>query len=381
MKKRLAFFLIVSLVFGTTTTALAETKLATPSSATVVVDDQEMIIGAYTIDGYTYFKLRDVATILSDTNSRFAVGYDADTRSISLTTNSSYTATGSELGNMPTESVFAEIATQSLILNENPISISTYNIEGNTYFQLRELGDMIGFDVVWNNETKTIQLETAKLSTADLQEIVDASDDTQTILLDGVFQGEDGDSIVITKGCTLLSETNATLNSIAIVVDTTETVSLSGITFNGNYGSDAGLQLVSVGADTTIENCTFNYYEQEALSIYGIPRVQTLSIKNCIFHEYGLAEGGVDGAISLDSDREITGILDISNNYFSISRADSDMTADDMDVAFMTSTTKDADVIFGQLCLYFVGNTIVKGDDSYSIDIYAVFKNTASRLE
>lgn len=40
-----------------------------------------------------------------------------------------------------------------ITLNGTPVEIEGYNIDGNTYFKLRDIGDKVGFDVDFENDT------------------------------------------------------------------------------------------------------------------------------------------------------------------------------------------------------------------------------------
>ncbi len=386
MKRKLCFTLAFSLILGVCPAAMAATTTATPSTAAVTIDGESITIGSYNIAGYTYFKLRDVAAALNDTAAHFEVGFDNTTKSISLTSDTPYTTSGSELGEVPTENATAETSAQSILLDGEAISLGAYNIDGFNYFQLRELSEFLDFDVNWDNTTKTIDLTTSSasidenlLTVADLQQIIDDAT-SDIITIEGNFQSESSEQISITSGCTITSETGAALTNIAFVVDTDETVVISNLSFDGTGSDSASLQLLSVGSNSRVENCSFANYAHEAVLIQQIPSTATMTIQQCHFFEYGLADGGVDGAILAQNDNTFDVLLAIQNNTFQITREDSDMTESDMDVAFMTATNSDAQIVFGQLNLYFTGNTITKGSKTYTVDVYADYKKTASQL-
>ena len=51
---------------------------------------------------------------------------------------------------------------QKLTLNGNPITLTGYNINGNNYFMLRDIGRAVGFSVAWNGSTRTVEIDTAR---------------------------------------------------------------------------------------------------------------------------------------------------------------------------------------------------------------------------
>ena len=102
----------------------------------------------YNIDGSNYFKLRDLAEALNGTDSQFEVGYDNDAKLISITTGKAYTAVGGELSLRGDYSSTATPSAQSIMIDGQPVSgLSVYNIGGNNFFKLRDLGSKLGFNV------------------------------------------------------------------------------------------------------------------------------------------------------------------------------------------------------------------------------------------
>lgn len=51
---------------------------------------------------------------------------------------------------------------QNLTLNGQPIELTGYNINGNNYFKLRDIGEAVGFSVEWNGATRTVEIGTTK---------------------------------------------------------------------------------------------------------------------------------------------------------------------------------------------------------------------------
>lgn len=110
----------------------------------------------YNIDGSNYFKLRDMAALLNGTGSQFSVVYDAARKTIVVVTGAAYTADGSELKTGTDKSASAVRSAQSIEINGEKAALSAYNIGGNNFFQLRELGKKLNFGVDYDNETKTM---------------------------------------------------------------------------------------------------------------------------------------------------------------------------------------------------------------------------------
>ncbi len=126
------------------------------NQSAVSVDGENINFEAYNIDGYNYFKLRDVAAALKDGDSAFNVLWDESKFAINIVTDSMYSPIGNELQIGSKTNKIATQSTAKLFVNGENKYIEAYNIDGNTYYKLRDLADIIGFNVIWNENTETI---------------------------------------------------------------------------------------------------------------------------------------------------------------------------------------------------------------------------------
>lgn len=134
---------------------------ALPTSSKVLVDGTNVSFEAYNINGNNYFKLRDLAKVVSGSEKQFEVGWDGVANAIRLTSNKGYTTVGGELvlsGN--TQNKSATATTSTLYLDGKAISLTAYNIGGNNYFKLRDVGKTFNFGIGYDNSTKVITIDT-----------------------------------------------------------------------------------------------------------------------------------------------------------------------------------------------------------------------------
>ncbi len=133
---------------------------ATPSEHSVKIDGDLVETHGYAIDGYNYFKLRDLAYVLRYTNAKFDVGYDKTSNKIALYTLTEYqdgNDYSEKLNNNPNVSVSA----QSISIDGGSIpAMDAYLIDGNNYFKLADLGKKLDFEVDWDGNTKTVMIKT-----------------------------------------------------------------------------------------------------------------------------------------------------------------------------------------------------------------------------
>jgi hypothetical protein len=147
----------------------AAARTAVPTASTVLVNGAAVPFDAYNIDDNNYFKLRDLAYILSGTEKQFEVTWDGAANAITLTSGSSYTAVGGEMaGRSAVEGAassghWAATATTSKIrLDGRAVAFTAYNIGGNNYFKLRDLGAAFDFGVDWDGAQNTVVVDTGK---------------------------------------------------------------------------------------------------------------------------------------------------------------------------------------------------------------------------
>ena len=144
-----------------------ESASALPTASKILVDGEEISFDAYNINGNNYFKLRDLAKVLSGTEKQFEVSWDNEARAINLISGKAYTPVGGEMTPGDGTEKVAQLTDASIYLNGELIKLTAYNIGGNNYFKLRDVGEVFDFDVSWDNESKTITVDTSKSYTPD----------------------------------------------------------------------------------------------------------------------------------------------------------------------------------------------------------------------
>lgn len=149
-------------------TPAAEAELtATPNRSTVLVNGQNMAFDAYTINQSNYFKLRDLAKILSGTGKQFEVSWDGSKNAINMISGQPYTVVGGELAAGDGANKAATLNASTIYLNGAPVALTAYTIGGNNYFKLRDIGATFDFGVDWDGVKNTIVIDTSKSYTPD----------------------------------------------------------------------------------------------------------------------------------------------------------------------------------------------------------------------
>ena len=131
------------------------------TASTIYINGTAVAFDAYLINGNNYIKLRDVATKLSGTQKQFEVTWDGTANAIALQASNSYTSVGGEM-QKSLGATYAIPTTSKILLNGSEIKLMAYNIGGNNYFKLRDLGSALNFSVEWDATSKSVKIDSGK---------------------------------------------------------------------------------------------------------------------------------------------------------------------------------------------------------------------------
>ena len=158
MKKALSILLVLLLAVSILpAAAFAEGPAVVLSPQNLRVDGAKIDCEKYNIDNANYFKLRDIALVLSGTGSEFSVNWDGEKKCISIVTGEAYEPNGSELDlSGGDKSDTAAPSTDTILINgEERSDLSAYKLGGNNFYKLRDLGDALGFAVDYDKASNT----------------------------------------------------------------------------------------------------------------------------------------------------------------------------------------------------------------------------------
>ena len=311
IKKILSVLLLVCMVVGlfvTTASALeADTVTATPDSSSVQFDDEAAVLfPVYNIGGDEYFKLRDLAYMLSGTKKQFAAEWDGENNAIILTSGETYITIGGEMTAKSGAYKSATLTSSKIYLDGEEITLTAYNIEGNNYFKLHDIGRLFDFSIEWDGENNTFVIDTDKgyawnnVTIATPQELFDAiAPDTTITIKAGVYDlstvtetanqyvtagsGTAALWLVRVDGLTLQAESGANVEFVTpdLFSEVIKFTNCNGITLSGikaghsvtdEYQCDAGVVWFENSAEITIDNCL----------LYGCGSIG-ISLWDCIY--------------------------------------------------------------------------------------------------
>jgi Leucine-rich repeat (LRR) protein len=231
---------------GTAQTAAATATAALtarPTASAVLVNGKSVAFDAYNISDNNYFKLRDLAFILSGTEKQFEVSYDEVTRAIALTSGVAYTPVGGEMTGKGAGDKTPAPTSSKIYLDGKDVSFTAYNIDGNNYFKLRDIGAAFNFGVDWDGARNTIVIDTGKGYTPEKVEYITIKGERYSTSLTELNLSRmdltDTD-IEPLKYMTSLTELNLDDNQISDIGPLSGLTNLTVLWLDGNQISNAG---------------------------------------------------------------------------------------------------------------------------------------------
>ncbi len=125
----------------------------------VKLDGKDVVIYGYNIDGYNYFKLRDLAAVLKDSKAKFGVEYkDA---LVTLTKGADYKVAETDQKEVKAMSK-GMITNDKVMVGDKALTAKAYKVDDSNYYKLRDLGEALGFGVDFDKATNTVLLMSEK---------------------------------------------------------------------------------------------------------------------------------------------------------------------------------------------------------------------------
>ena len=101
--------------------------------------------------------------MLFRSNKQYNVGWDNMTRQVSIERGKPYQPVAGEISlSLGTTPTLGRQPKDALSLDGRTVDTQKYNIGGNNYFKLRDLAELLNFQVLWDNSSRTIRIDTTK---------------------------------------------------------------------------------------------------------------------------------------------------------------------------------------------------------------------------
>lgn len=160
---KIQFFVLIAttvLMLASGSSLAFASNLAVPIKSTVVVNGESVAFDAYNINGENYFKLRDLAYSIRNSEKRFSVGYDALNDLIYVTSGEEYLPVGGELGKNTSGNKTPNSVSSKILKDGHQYYLTSYRIDGSNFFKLRDIATVFDIEVGWDGAKNTITLST-----------------------------------------------------------------------------------------------------------------------------------------------------------------------------------------------------------------------------
>ncbi|MGO5030000.1 CAP domain-containing protein [Candidatus Agathobaculum pullicola] len=157
-KNMIAATLSAAMVVGSVPFAgAASTVAAVPTrdkGQAVYVDDTRVYPTGYNIADNNYFKLRDIGTLVG-----FGVEWNGETQTVEI--NTARTTPSTEgISDTAASGAVAKISGQKITVDGVQVNMTAYQIDGNNYVKLRDIGKQVDFGVGYDNATASVRIDT-----------------------------------------------------------------------------------------------------------------------------------------------------------------------------------------------------------------------------
>jgi hypothetical protein len=132
--------------------------VAVPTLITVTIGSRTERLQAFNIANRYYVNIHDIAYFLNDTAARFDIGYNDECNTLTLIMGQNYIPAEGETRFFEFYPAVVTPADTAVIIEDNQIGVITYLIRGSDYFMLRDLADILGFDVGWNRNANSVDI-------------------------------------------------------------------------------------------------------------------------------------------------------------------------------------------------------------------------------
>lgn len=129
----------------------------------IEVNGEEIPFVAYTIEGYTYVRLTDLAYSLTGTASRFNVAWENAANGFIFASGQNYHTEDYYYAAQQEEAktaIKSSVPMFELGAGAVPMGLTSYIIDGESYFQLDQMSQVLDFSLAWDSETDVISLNT-----------------------------------------------------------------------------------------------------------------------------------------------------------------------------------------------------------------------------
>ena len=148
-----AVMVVGSVPFAGAASAVAAVPTRDKGQA-VYVNDARVYPTGYNIADNNYFKLRDIGTLVG-----FGVEWNGETQTVEIST-ARTTPSTEGISDTAASGAMAKVSDQRITVDGVQVNMTAYQIDGNNYVKLRDIGKQVDFGVGYDNATASVRIDT-----------------------------------------------------------------------------------------------------------------------------------------------------------------------------------------------------------------------------
>lgn len=133
--------------------------IAVPNETEIDINGKNVRLFGYNINGNNYYKIRDIAYLLNGTKSNFSVDWNSEKGVVVIKTKTPYVPSGNENVLADKNRRAVNFNSEKAIINNKSVDLRAYKIDGSNYFTIREIADIVGFKVDWDEMERRILID------------------------------------------------------------------------------------------------------------------------------------------------------------------------------------------------------------------------------
>lgn len=130
---------------------------AKPSVTKIITGSEVTRVNAYNIGGNNFYRIRDLQFVCASTDFAFTAEWNAEKKAVELKTAASNGNDSISAETLQPKNAVPSSAT--IYKDGEQLKLTAYNIDGYTYFKLRDVGSLFGFEPIWNQSDSSITLK------------------------------------------------------------------------------------------------------------------------------------------------------------------------------------------------------------------------------
>ena len=158
MNKKFTYIFLLSICFLFNSSVNGKSQEAKIGYQQFKVNGGASNVVTYYIDGSNYYRIRDIAFALKDTNKKFDTEYNCSKNEITIIKGKNYTSENDFV--IYDNSIIAFDFNGSLSFDNKSYGLIAYNIKGYNYYKVEDIGRLLDFSVRYETVNKTVIINT-----------------------------------------------------------------------------------------------------------------------------------------------------------------------------------------------------------------------------